>query len=270
MFRKSFDGEREIARQPAPRPAAVPPGDRIYAIGDIHGRLDLLTALHGKMVADRAARPHAGTATVVYLGDYVDRGPASRAVIDCLIGDPLPGFATVHLLGNHEEAMLRFLEDVSIGPDWLSFGGEATLRSYGVHPPQGVMGMRRFEARQQQLVANLPPAHVAFLRGLALSHEAGDYFFVHAGVRPGVALERQRAEDLLWIRETFLHSTADHGKVIVHGHTPDHAPQVRANRIGIDTGAFASGILTCLVLEGEGRRFLFTGEAGWMGLQAAQ
>lgn len=270
MLRRLFRGRDKPVVPIAPRRALAPPQQRIHAIGDVHGRLDLLTALHADIVADRQARPHDGSDVVVYLGDYVDRGPYSREVIEYLLNDPLPGFTAVHLMGNHDEAMLSFLDDAGIGPTWASFGGESTLLSYGVRTTPDMIGMRRFEAMRRQLVANIPSSHIAFLRGLQLSYEAGDYLFAHAGIRPGVPLDRQDREDLLWIRGTFLSSVADHGKVIVHGHTPTEAPEVRANRIGIDTGAFASGILTCLVLEGEERRLLSTGAADWSGLVAAQ
>ncbi len=270
MLRRLFGGRSKAAAQAAPRRAFTPAQQRIHAIGDIHGRLDLLTVLHADIRAHREAKPHDGTDVVVYLGDYVDRGPYSREVIEYLLGDPLPGFTAVHLMGNHDEAMLKFLEDVSIGPSWASFGGESTLLSYGVRTTPDMIGMRRFESMRQQLVAKMPASHVAFLRGLELSYQAGDYLFAHAGIRPGVPLERQDPEDLLWIRETFLSSGVDHGKIVVHGHTPTDAPQVRPNRIGIDTGAFASGILTCLVLDGEERRFLSTGTTDWSGLVAAQ
>lgn len=267
MLRRLLSG----AGRPAIRPvvhAAAPPGCRLYAVGDIHGRLDLLTALHRNIRRDREQRPHEGKDVVVYVGDYVDRGPDSRGVIEHLLGDPLPGFEAVHLMGNHDEAMLRFLEDAAVGPEWASFGGDATLLSYGVRRSPNMIGMRRYEEMRRQLVANLPPSHLSFLKGLQLSYTAGDYLFVHAGIRPGVPLERQRPDDLMWIRETFLSSREDHGKVVVHGHTPTGAPQVRANRIGIDTGAFASGILTCLVLEGQERRFLSSGAADWPELAA--
>ena len=270
MLRRLFGGWSRAAPPVAARRAVAPPDCRLHAIGDIHGRLDLLTALHGDIRADREARPHDGTDVVIYLGDYVDRGPYSREVIEYLLGDPLPGFTAVHLMGNHDEAMLKFLEDVTIGPTWASFGGESTLLSYGVRTTPDMIGRRRFESMREQLIAKMPQSHAGFLRGLELSYQAGDYLFAHAGIRPGVPLDKQAPDDLLWIRGTFLSSDADHGKVVVHGHTPTDEPQVRPNRIGIDTGAFASGILTCLVLEGEERRFLSTGTADWSGLVAAQ
>ncbi|MCW5745269.1 MAG: serine/threonine protein phosphatase [Alphaproteobacteria bacterium] len=269
MLRKLF---KEWGRDPAsgaPLRAAAPAGCRLYAIGDIHGRADLLADLHAAIAEDHRDRPTDGRDVIVYLGDYVDRGPDSRGVIDCLANEALPGLTSVHLMGNHDEAMLRFLDDATIGPTWASFGGEATLLSYGVRTSPNMIGMRRFEDMRSQLAEKMPPDHIAFLRGLQTSYAAGDYFFAHAGVRPGVPVEQQRREDLLWIRDAFLSSDADHGKIVVHGHTPDDAPQVRANRIGVDTGAFASGVLTCLVLEGTNRRFLATAVAQRPALRTA-
>ena len=240
-----------------PVTAAVPRSVRVYAIGDIHGRLDLLDAMLDQLVEDGAAAPDLNK-YIVYLGDYVDRGPDSSGVIERLVQGPPPGFGAIHLKGNHEASMLHFLEDIRIGPNWLSYGGDATLASYQVPPPGENAGAAELEQAQALLYAALPPNHLAFLTSLRASVAIGDYLFVHAGIRPGVALERQREEDLLWIREQFLRSTADHGKVVVHGHTISVAPEVRANRIGIDTGAFATNRLTCLVLEGNDRRFLYT------------
>lgn len=267
MFGKWFGGGRKT--QPArARRAAVPGGYRVYAIGDIHGRLDLLVALHSDILEDATRHPHDGSNVLIYLGDYVDRGPCSREVIDCLMSDPLPGFESVRLMGNHDEALLKFLDDPAIGPSWSSYGGEATLLSYGVRARPGIIGLARWEDMRQQMIENMPASHVAFLRALKTSVEAGDYMFVHAGVRPGVPLSAQRQEDLLWIRDTFLDSALDHGKVVVHGHTPVDQPEVRPNRIGVDTGAFASGVLTAVVLEGESRRFICTGAPAWVRVAA--
>lgn len=262
MFGKWFGGGRKMQPVRARR-AAAPAGYRVYAVGDIHGRLDLLTALHSDILDDTRRHPHDGTNVLIYLGDYIDRGPYSREVIEYLMRDPLPGFESVRLMGNHDEALLKFLEDPAIGPSWSSFGGEATLLSYGVRAKPGIVGLARWEDMRQQLKENIPESHLAFLRALKTSVEAGDYMFVHAGVRPGVPLAAQRQEDLLWIRDTFLDSALDHGKVVVHGHTPVDAPEVRPNRIGVDTGAFASGVLTAVVLEGESRRFVCTGAPDW-------
>lgn len=236
----------------------VPDGERVYAIGDIHGRDDLLRRMHDLILGDRRDRPGANRCTVVYLGDYVDRGPGSRTVLDMLIDQPLEVDTHIHLQGNHELMMLRFLDGQDTG-NWLLNGGDATLDSYGV--PAGWWMMvqpKAMQALRDAAAEAIPPAHLQFLRSLALRHVAGDYLFVHAGVRPGVALDDQRPADLLWIREPFLGSTEDFGKRVVHGHTIAPRPQVRANRIGIDTGAFDSDVLTCLVLEGSKARFFRT------------
>ncbi|HEY0836943.1 MAG TPA: metallophosphoesterase family protein [Azospirillum sp.] len=241
-------------------PARVPDRHLVYAIGDIHGRADLLDQTLERIAADAARLPdHARY--VVYLGDYVDRGPDSARVIERLLAGPPPGFGAIHLKGNHEVALLDFLNDVRIGPTWFAegIGGGATLASYGVLPPADPADPDHLTAAQAQFRAALPPAHRAFLTKDLRTHVTiGDYLFVHAGIRPGVPLAEQREEDLLWIRREFLNSTADHGKVVVHGHTIAPEPEVRANRIGIDTGAYATGRLTCLVLEGAERRFLGT------------
>jgi serine/threonine protein phosphatase 1 len=251
MFRNFFAAQRPKAVPPPPRIAA---GRRIYAIGDIHGRVDLLREIDTR-VQDDAARAPAERNTVIYLGDYIDRGAHSREVIDWLIDNPLPAFERVLLLGNHEDSLLQFLGDVQIGPSWLAYGGAATLLSYGIEPPTTDRELTR---AQQELRDRLPSAHLAFMRSLKLCHAEGDYYFVHAGVRPGVALAAQAPQDMLWIRNEFLASREDFGKVVVHGHTITEAPVVRPNRIGIDTGAFASGRLTCLVLQDDARSFLQT------------
>jgi serine/threonine protein phosphatase 1 len=232
----------------------VPEGERVYAVGDLHGRIDLLVAMQRLIQADAAARPPARL-SVVYLGDYVDRGLDSPAVIDRLIDHPLPGFASIHLLGNHEDTMLRFHDgELAMAASWLHYGGQETLRSYGIAISRGVS----LEGLRERLAHALPARHLAFLRGLALQHRAGDYLFVHAGIRPGLALDKQRRDDLLWIREPFLASLADHGVTVVHGHTITAEPERHGQRIGIDTGAYATGRLTALVLEGEEQRFLQT------------
>ncbi len=239
-----------------PMAAAVPRGLRVYAVGDVHGRLDLLDQLHDA-IEDDAASASDLVKYIVYLGDYVDRGPCSRGVIERLIEGPPPGFGAIHLKGNHEASMLNFLENIDIGPNWLTYGGAATLVSYHLPPPPEI-GTETLLRVQEMLLTALPPTHRLFLESLRPSVTIGDYLFVHAGIRPGVPLNRQREQDMIWIREEFLRSTKDHGKVVVHGHTISMEPEVRANRIGIDTGAFATNRLTCLALEGTERRFLFT------------
>jgi serine/threonine protein phosphatase 1 len=234
----------------------VPEGVRVYAVGDIHGRLDLLRHLHRSIEKDVQERMPARN-IAVYLGDYIDRGPDSRGVVEFLIAEPLPGFECHHLSGNHDAWLPRFLDGIDNGVDWMFNGGDVTLESYGVE--LGVFGLGGdLENTRRDLAARLPDHHAAFFRGLALSHVVGDYLFVHAGIRPGVPIDAQDPDDLIWIREEFLGSTVDHGKIVVHGHTPDHQVQIKENRIGIDTAAYATGQLTCLVLEGDGRRFLHT------------
>jgi serine/threonine protein phosphatase 1 len=232
---------------------AAPADSRIYAIGDIHGRLDLLLRLEAKIEAD-AQRSQAGRRVIVYLGDYVDRGPESQAVVEHLAKGALAGFERVLLKGNHEDMMLRFLAGEPVARIWFMNGGMQTMRSYGV---TGLVEDLPAIARAA-LARAVPEHHLSFLSGLGVSHVEGDYLFVHAGIRPGLALARQEEADLLWIREEFLDSTADHGKVVVHGHTISTKPEHLANRIGIDTGAFMTGRLTALAIEGGETRFIAT------------
>jgi serine/threonine protein phosphatase 1 len=243
----------EVAKNPK-----VPPGRRIYAIGDIHGRADLLQKLHTLIAEDAAAAPAHTQKTIVYLGDYVDRGLNSREVLDILLAPAPPGLAAVHLKGNHEEAMVRFLDDVAIGPAWFAMGGDATAYSYGVGLPKGLASEARFGHVWAEMTRRVPTAHVAFLKALPLTYSAGDYFFTHAGARPGIPLDQQSPDDLLWIREEFLAAPGGWDKVVVHGHSATHRPETLPHRIGIDTGAYATSVLTCLVLEGTERRFLAT------------
>lgn len=225
-------------------PATLPLGERVYAIGDVHGCLDRLRALHRAVAADIVARPVASV-KLVHLGDYIDRGPDSAGVLGLLAGQPPPPGvgAVVNLLGNHEAMMLAALTERSprVVRHWLVNGGEATLRSLGLDETADPATWARC----------LPASWLEFLRGLSLTHRVGGYLFAHAGVRPGVAIAAQTREDLLWIREPFLSAAAPFGAVVVHGHTPAPAPVVRPNRIGIDTGAVMGGRLTCAVLEAD-------------------
>jgi len=244
-------------RTPSARePARAPAGSRVYAIGDIHGRADLLARLHGGILEDAANAP--GRRVAVYLGDYVDRGLDSRAVLDLLLDEPLPGFERVVLLGNHEAMLLGFLERVERGPNWLWNGGAATLLSYGVAAPADPQDPQALDACRVALAAAMPERHLAFLRGLPLSHVEGGYAFVHAGLRPGLPLALQAAEDLLWIRDEFLRSRLDHGHIVVHGHSIGREVEFRPNRIGVDTGAYASGRLSAVALEDDRRWLLST------------
>jgi len=241
---------RNDGRRGARAAPATPAGSRIYAIGDVHGRLDLLTRLHTLIAAD-AAKAAARRRVIVYLGDYVDRGPDSRGVLELLLSQPLAGFEHVHLLGNHEDYLLQFLEHAEVGPHWCTYGGFDTLASYGVRAAD-------FEGARRAFAEAIPPAHVAFMRGLKLMHAEGGYLFVHAGVKPGIALTDQKADDVLWIRDEFLDSTDDFGACVVHGHTIVETPEQHGNRIAIDTGAFATGTLTALVLDGTEQKFIQT------------
>ena len=233
---------------------------RIYAIGDIHGRLDLLDRLHEQILEDLETAPPGTRSAVVYLGDYIDRGPASRQVIDRLLWDPIAVSECIHLCGNHDDFLLKFLEDPSVGPVWLRNGGDATLASYKVEiqPTEDPAELRRI---RDQLQDRLPEGHRDFLRRLRYSYSEGDYFFAHAGVRPGTPLEAQTPYDLMWIRDEFLLSDKDFGKVVVHGHTPAKMVTVKANQIGIDTGAVWTGRLTAVVLGDGQPRFLSTPDA---------
>ncbi len=248
------------ALRPAARPRArAPAGSVVYAIGDVHGCLGRLLALEAMIRAD-AARRAAGRRVMVLLGDYVDRGPDTRGVLGHLCAPPPPGFERACLAGNHEQLMLGFVDDPAEAGPWLANGGGATLASYGV---RGADWLRAAPAAsvlraREELRAALPAAHLAFLRGLRRMHREGDYLFVHAGIRPGIAPEDQDEDDLLWIRQPFLSSNSDHGCVVVHGHSIVEEPEIHPSRIAIDTGAYATGVLTALALEGERVEFLRT------------
>jgi serine/threonine protein phosphatase 1 len=233
------------ARKEKLRPR-VPEGVRIYAIGDIHGRADLLERMLNRIDADLASNP-VRLGIQVFLGDYIDRGPASREVLDRLVARN-GSCRSVFLKGNHESYLTGFLTNPPILEDWQRYGGLETLMSYGITP-----SINANAATQAQLAAALdqalPESHRRFIGKLKSSFTCGDYFFAHAGVRPGVPLAKQREEDLLWIRQDFLLYEEDFSKIVVHGHTPVPQPDVRPNRINIDTGAFATGQLTCLILE---------------------
>jgi serine/threonine protein phosphatase 1 len=193
----------------------------------------------------------------VFLGDYIDRGPASPGVIDFVRA--LAGAGTFEvraLMGNHEEVMLQFLDDPAVGASWVEFGGGETLAAYGVPPPLGRGDLAGWEAAREALGRRLPGDHLAFLTGLELSASYGDYLFVHAGVRPSMPLDRQTAADILWIRDEFLHHEGRLDKVVVHGHTPEARPYLGRHRIGIDTGAYATGVLTGVRLFGQARDLL--------------
>ena len=227
---------------------SLPAGLRIYAVGDIHGRLDLLNELLAQINSDIGLRPTARP-VYVFLGDYIDRGPSSRETIDRLIEHGAT-HESVFLKGNHELIAIKCLSDRSLFDQWLRLGGLETLVSYGV-PAEILANGKQIAELQSAFHHALPQTHFRFFRDLKNSFECGDFLFAHAGVKPNVELSQQKESDLLWIRGEFLSSDDDFGKIVVHGHTPTREIEVRPNRINIDTGAFATGRLTSLVLEGE-------------------
>ena len=235
--------------------AALPDGMRIYAIGDIHGRCDLFERLLGEVRADLDARPCAKP-IIALLGDYIDRGPESFGVVDAIARGAAPA-PTIALRGNHEATLLNFLDDADVLDEWRHYGGLETLVSYGVDVRNAMRG-RDFELVQEKLLRALPEAHREFYMSTKLAWSAGPYFFCHAGVKPGVALAKQSEHDLMWIREEFHAFPGPFEKVIVHGHTPVTQPEDLPHRINVDTGAYATDILTCVVLEGRERRFIST------------
>lgn len=234
-------------------------GRTVYAIGDVHGcaaELDALLLVIADDLDSQAA-PRTPPPILIFVGDYVDRGPDSRAVIERIQGLADAGYCEVRTLkGNHEEVLLQFLEDPGVGPEWAAWGGAATLASYGVSAPRLRSDAEGWSRTQVEFAAALPAGHLKFLQELELMTQVGGYLFVHAGVRPGVPLEAQSERDLLWIREDFLDYGRALPKIVVHGHTPTSEPELRPFRIGIDTGAFASGVLTAVRLKGEERKIL--------------
>ena len=237
---------------------AGPAGQRVYAVGDIHGRLDLLDALLARIEDDILERP-LPTIGLCFLGDLVDRGPDSAGVIARLSAlDHFPA-KTLFLMGNHEEVLLRVLNaEPHLAYDWLGYGGDAFAESYGVSAT-ALQAMSE-DRIAETLRAAIPPAHVAFVESFGDTFQFGDYLFVHAGIRPGVAIEAQSPQDLRWIRQPFLSDGHDHGCMVVHGHTISEGVERRANRIGIDTGAYRTGVLTAAVIEGAELGFMQTGD----------
>jgi serine/threonine protein phosphatase 1 len=249
---------RRLRRAPAPPAIArwVPDGMRVYCVGDIHGRDDLLRQMAERVEADLEPSSF-DEAVTVFLGDYVDRGLGSMRVVEQLTRGEWPT-PVIALAGNHEDLLMAFLEDEGVLEAWRNLGGLETIHSYGVNLGPA-MAKRDFGAVQAEFAARFPEDHRQFVEGLKASAVIGDYFFCHAGVRPGVPLDRQDRNDLLTIRDAFLSSEVEHGKLVVHGHTPSLAPEIRSNRIGIDTAGYTTGRLTCLVLEKDQRRFMDVG-----------
>ncbi len=232
-------------------------GYRAYAIGDVHGRLDLLEQLLALIERDWSERP-ARKVVLVFLGDLIDRGPQSAQVIERLRTYAPSGAQKVFLLGNHEEVLLRIIGgETSLVPSWLRFGGAQCLESYG-GDARRVAQSPESEALEA-IRAAIPVQHLKFLESFVDTCRFGDYLFVHAGIQPNVPIDEQLQADLRWIREPFLMDDTDHGCVVVHGHTISEAVEERENRIGIDTGAYRTGVLTALAVEGRDRWYLDTG-----------
>ncbi|WP_308200382.1 metallophosphoesterase family protein [Bradyrhizobium sp. 190] len=231
--------------------ASAPADTRIYAVGDIHGRADLLSEITARIDDDIRRRPIAH-AVEVYLGDYIDRGPHSRKVID-LLTVRLVANRAVCLRGNHEAVMEGFFQDPAILQYWLPLGGMQTLASYGIElhaDNETALDLHR------RFLDTFPRAHELFLQCLRNQFSCGDFLFVHAGIRPDIPIAQQDVNDLIWIRNEFLDSTRDHERFIVHGHTPVPHPDIRHNRINIDTCAWRTGALTCIAIEGSTVLFL--------------
>jgi serine/threonine protein phosphatase 1 len=238
-------------------PSLSTEGRVIYAVGDVHGRLDLLEALAEQIVVDARETAPADPPVLVFLGDYVDRGPQSPGVVEFVRALSLArDFEVRTLMGNHEQVMLSFLDDPKVGPSWVEFGGGATLAAYGVAPPTPRSDDEAWIEASATLGHLLPQDQLSFLRALETFAIYGDYMFVHAGVRPSVALDRQDAADMLWIRQEFLENDRRLDKIIVHGHTPEMEPHLGRARIGIDTGAYATGVLTAVRLSGSDQSIL--------------
>jgi serine/threonine protein phosphatase 1 len=235
-----------FATTPQLTPASLPAETRVYAVGDIHGRFDLLTDIVARIDDDLQRRPIRYSAEV-YLGDYIDRGPESSSVIT-LLATRMVRNRAICLRGNHEAMLEAFLDDPAELQHWLALGARQTLSSYGI---SSTARQQTPQSLHQQFSAAFPRAHDLFLQCLRNSFCCGDFLFVHAGIRPNVLIELQEPHDLMWIRNEFLNSTDQHEKYIVHGHTPVPHPDIRSNRVNIDTGAWRTGVLTCIAIEGD-------------------
>lgn len=252
-------GRREtVPNLDAERVWRAPAGHLIYAIGDIHGRADLLGQLLDRIADDAAGMTPARYRTLIFLGDYVDRGPGSADVVETLLFGLPAGFDARFIKGNHEAMMLDFLRGRAKPMPWLQNGGDATLASYGVDISRADTSDEWAERTRDSFAQLLPRGHLVFFDNLELMIEIGDYLFVHAGIRPGRPLDQQDPHDLIWIREEFGSYREDFGRLVIHGHTSGSEPIVRPNRICIDTQAWFSGRLTALRVYGDSRSFICT------------
>jgi len=233
--------------------AKGPDGIRLYAIGDVHGCIDHLREMHALIRAE-IIRDRPADWRIIHLGDYVDRGPDSKGVLDLLIAARQADKRVLTLAGNHDVGFLECMAEPDPKGLFARFGGRETARSYGV--ALDIANPARFRDSCEALARAVPPAHVTFLQNLEFSRAFGDFFFCHAGIRPGIPLDRQDPQDLTWIRDTFLTHWRLHPKVVVHGHTPAPDPEMMANRVNVDTGAFQWGRLTALVIDGAEKRIL--------------
>ena len=245
----------QAPRYPLPVPA---PGNDCYAIGDVHGCTTQLDRLHMLIAQDAVTLPADVVKTIIYLGDYIDRGPNSKGVIERLLAGPPDGFQRQVLRGNHDGFALEFLREPRILSRWRTVGGLETLASYGMPPPPPNPSERELAHYRDAFAKRLPEEHRLFLAGLTTSWRNGNLMFVHAGLRPGLAIGDQSPDDLLWIREPFLTSDANFGAFVVHGHSSGYRIERRRNRLGIDTGAYATGRLSCAVFDGSAPRILAT------------
>lgn len=244
---------RLFAKRPEPSTSRTPSDCVVWTVGDIHGRDDLADRLI-QAIRDDLFRSSAGRKVIVFLGDYVDRGRGSKAVLDQLIDLKADTRLEVRCIrGNHEDRLEAFLTDPMVGPGWCDYGGLDTLAAYGVQPPEMRTDAEGWAQCSQTLVEALPATHRSFLKELEPSVVIGDYFFCHAGARPGVPLADQTPADLMWIRETFLDHSGRFEHVVVHGHTPMDNVVSDSRRIGLDTGAYATNVLSAVRLEGETR-----------------
>lgn len=252
LFHKSEKPATRVVSEP--RLFTLPPGIRVYAIGDIHGKADLLKAMLEAIEED--ARQHPDQLIFqVFLGDYIDRGLQSKEVIELLIQPPPAGHQRICLMGNHEETLLKFLRAPETLRDWGSFGGYATLASYGVDLPPDLSPKKR-ALLSSQLQLNMPASHLKFIQGLRLFYELGDYLFVHAGIKSNIPLEQQGPDTLLWIRDSFLSHKQCFGRYIVHGHSAVAEPQILENRANIDVSDAAVESLCCLAINATERKVI--------------